>query len=156
MASLYGLTLKNITRYKGHEGEPLQQGNIYYEGKKIGFYSDGDWGRPSTIDFDNPEAEKAALAACKKYYTDYPQDRWSKDYEPDLEEFFPKVFQFIDWEKYYKKMLKKGYLVLGLYQKGIHEVRTAGRLEDAVREALKKADAENPKIFTGLEDFILS
>ena len=36
MAKIYGVELKNITNFKGHEGEPLIQGNIYFNKKKVG------------------------------------------------------------------------------------------------------------------------
>ena len=44
-----GYWLKNVKTHKGHEGEPLVQASVYKDGKRIGFYSDGDWGGPSDL-----------------------------------------------------------------------------------------------------------
>ena len=35
MASINGIELKGLKEFKGHEQEPLTQGNIYYKGKKL-------------------------------------------------------------------------------------------------------------------------
>ena len=47
MAEIFGVTIKNRKEFRGHEGEPCTQGNIYQNGKKIGYYSDsfmmGPW-----------------------------------------------------------------------------------------------------------------
>jgi hypothetical protein len=37
--------VKGLKNHKGHEGEDLCQCNLYRDGKKIAFFSDGDWGR---------------------------------------------------------------------------------------------------------------
>ena len=39
MATIYGFSLKGIKTFKGREGEGCQ-GDIYYDGKKVGWYSD--------------------------------------------------------------------------------------------------------------------
>ena len=39
MASINEIEIKSLKEFKGHEGEPLFQGNIYYKGKKLGFWS---------------------------------------------------------------------------------------------------------------------
>ena len=49
MAKIKGVELKKLVKFRGHEGEELYQGDIYLNGKKIGFYSDGDWGGPQSI-----------------------------------------------------------------------------------------------------------
>lgn len=42
MASINGLTIKGLKQFVGHEGETLFQGNLYLNGDKIGFWSQGD------------------------------------------------------------------------------------------------------------------
>jgi len=53
-------TVKKLTIFRGHEQEPLAQGDIYYKGKKVCFYSDGDWGGSAIIKWfaDAPFSEK--------------------------------------------------------------------------------------------------
>lgn len=41
-----GYWLKGVKEYKGHEGEPLFQGNVYLNNKKIGFFCHGRLGWP--------------------------------------------------------------------------------------------------------------
>lgn len=43
--------VKGCKTHKGHEGEPLTQCNIYRDGKKVAFYSDGDWGGPPRFEW---------------------------------------------------------------------------------------------------------
>ena len=38
MASINGITLKAVKRFRGHDGEPCYQGNVYIGTKKIGFW----------------------------------------------------------------------------------------------------------------------
>lgn len=53
MAKIKGIELKNIVNFKGHEGEDLIQGNVYYNGKKVGFYSQDSWGGIDNFNLDN-------------------------------------------------------------------------------------------------------
>ena len=46
MASINGITVKAIKEFRGHDGEPLAQGNLYLNNKKIGFWSQDSWGGP--------------------------------------------------------------------------------------------------------------
>ena len=38
MASIYGFTIKNIKTFRGREWDG-RQGDIYYNGKKVGWYN---------------------------------------------------------------------------------------------------------------------
>lgn len=48
----YGLQVKALKMYRGHEGEPLRQGNLYIDNKRVGMVSDGDWGGPMSLHVD--------------------------------------------------------------------------------------------------------
>jgi hypothetical protein len=63
MASINGLELKKVTHFKGHEGEPLMQGDVYYNGKKVGYYSDDSWGGPENLEI-TPEVEAMFKDFC--------------------------------------------------------------------------------------------
>lgn len=52
MAKINGFELKNIVNFRGHEGEDLIQGNVYYNDKKIGYYSQDAWGGMDIFDID--------------------------------------------------------------------------------------------------------
>lgn len=45
MAKIYGIELKNIKNFVGHEGLAFQA-NVYLNGKKVGFYSQDGWAVP--------------------------------------------------------------------------------------------------------------
>ena len=44
MAKIKDFEIKNIVQFKGHELESLEQGDVYYKGEKIGFFSEDMWG----------------------------------------------------------------------------------------------------------------
>ena len=50
MASIYGFTVKGVKYFQGRDWEGCQ-GDIHYNGKKVGFYNDLGDGAPATIDF---------------------------------------------------------------------------------------------------------
>lgn len=81
MARIYDVQLKGITQFKGHEGEPCFQGNIYYKNKKIGYFSDDFRGGFMDIDFDNSENRNLIKDIAKKFRND--------DYQYSL--YFPKT-----------------------------------------------------------------
>ena len=49
--------LKGLKQFKGHEGEPLMQSNIYFNGKKVGSWSDDSWGGEMRIIFENKDIQ---------------------------------------------------------------------------------------------------
>lgn len=59
---MYGLEAKGIKLHAGHEGESLRQANIYFNNKKVMFFSDGDWGGSPRYNFySDDEALKTAV-----------------------------------------------------------------------------------------------
>ena len=57
MASIKGIELKNIKTFRGVEYPVNYQGNIYYNGKKLGFWSQDSWGGPDSYDFNTDELD---------------------------------------------------------------------------------------------------
>lgn len=155
MAQIKGLTIKNITNFKGHEGEECSQGNIYLDSKKVGYYSDSFTMGDATIDFDSKELRERAEKICAEYYAENPQERWFTDTEPDLEELFQKLFELIDCEKNYKKNLKKGFSVLVTYKQNYSTVMLSTVSLPAAHKWLKEKGITGEKIFTSLNDFII-
>ena len=70
MAKIYDVQLKGITQFKGYEGEPCFQGNIYYKNKRIGYFSDDFYGGCMNIDFDNSENRNIVKDIAKKFRSD--------------------------------------------------------------------------------------
>jgi len=62
--------VKGLKTYRGHEGEPLSQATLTYQGKAIGFVGEGDWGGPATLTVDT-----AYEAIVNQYIKSQPQ--WS-------------------------------------------------------------------------------
>ena len=49
MFNINGFEVKAVNEFRGHDGQPLIQGNLYYNNKKVGFLSDDDRGGLNTI-----------------------------------------------------------------------------------------------------------
>lgn len=58
MASLNGVEIKNLKMFYGHEGEPLNQGTVYLNGRKLGFWSEDSYGGCNVFDFDTRSLDK--------------------------------------------------------------------------------------------------
>lgn len=67
-----GFTLKAVKAFKGHEGEPCFQGNIYLENKKVGWFSSSYTMGPMDIRFDEPEIEKRFVKTAVAFDKAYP------------------------------------------------------------------------------------
>ena len=80
-ASIRGLEIRNMRRFLGHEQEELYQGNIYYKGKKVGWYSDDAWGGCSIIDVQKAHREIIENIAKVYLAKKYPKEEflWSAD-----------------------------------------------------------------------------
>lgn len=97
MAKIKGFEIKNIVTYRGHEGEELRQGTIYYNGKKVGFYRDGDYGSGSDVDVPREIANLVKDYRLKDFTLITGIDAVMYD-----------LLDLIDDEKAYKKLVKKG------------------------------------------------
>ena len=117
MSSIKGLEIKGLTKFRGHEGEPLRQGNIYLKGKKVGFYSDGDWGGCATISYDSKEIEAEIQAITVQYFKENPPDYTFANTDDYL---LSAVIDLALDEKDFKSALKKGY-VLQLVADSVYE-----------------------------------
>lgn len=118
MANINGLTLKGITRFKGHEGEPLIQGNIYFNNKKVGYYSQDSWGGPDTINIYNKTDEEEINKIAERFFDKYPNGIIPEDQSFTLKDLYRdnyldglmgEFIVLIEAEKEYKAAIKKGY-----------------------------------------------
>ena len=92
-----GYWLKNIKTHKGHEGEPLIQASVYKNGKRVGFYSDGDWGGcPNLMEFSKSD---------EKDFTDFCKTVSDYKFEPESDVIY-QILAIIDHHKWIKRQSK--------------------------------------------------
>lgn len=164
MASINGLTVKKIVEFRGHEGEPLVQCDVYYKGKKVGFYSQGDWGSESIARVD---------AAVREQFKEY-----GTRFLTEEEEKYAYAFKGIEWaiedilvlhgqEKSFKKITKQGVygglvvVTTNIYAKSYAINYNMAKLSfDAIVEHLKSGTSElasipnkNFSVYKSIEDF---
>ena len=104
MASINGIEIKKLKTFRDHEGIPIAQGEIYYKGKNLGFWSQDAWGGCDNYGFDksvlNQEVEKYKMSnLCEEQFRELT----------DLDILLYDLLTIIESEKSYKRGVKKGY-----------------------------------------------
>lgn len=164
MAKIKGIELKNVKDFRGHEGEDLVQGDVYYKGKKVGFYSQDAWGG-----MDNFNLDYNLDKTLRKEITDITDsyiggvlfkkidDLYNEKYKVNFhyeqkgyEYLFMDLLQLLEHEKWYKKFSKKWnqntiYIV---YKDLFTTTICGGELKDAFK------NMTNFK-YTSLNDFVI-
>lgn len=123
MAKIKGIELKNVKEFRGHEGEELMQGDVYYKNKKVGFYSQDAHGGMDTFDiFYNVDRDirKEIMEIADNYIGGVLfkkiDDLYDKMYnytsnhtyeKKGYEYLFMDLLELYDHEKLYKKYSKK-------------------------------------------------
>jgi len=117
------LVVKNVTKFKSHDGSPLSQCDLYYNKKKVCFASDDAWGSEmrfddyAVIDWVNTEESKRGKRPTdfydmfKEKFTDLAQTTEYGDYPILLESFVSALIE----EKDIQKDSKKGVVVKNNY-----------------------------------------
>lgn len=105
MAMIEGVTLKAVKTWQGREGV-CNQGNIYIDHKKAGWYSENDSVLEPEIVFENQDMAFVFEERKKKFFDKYPQS-----YHEDVI-FFDQLLHLIVYEKQFKKAVKQGYKAL--------------------------------------------
>lgn len=125
MASINGITVKALKQFRGHEGEPLFQGNLYLGNKKIGFWSQDSHGGCDNIYLDAPYS-KAKLREKVKTLNQHHNRTFARTggsafiLEYDLELLFGDLMVMQADEKDYKKAVKNGFKGVLLITDGYH------------------------------------
>ncbi len=127
MASIKGIELKNVKEFLGHEEETLVQGNVYYKGKKVGYYSQDAWGGPDIfrLDYDLDSKTRKEIEDITNNYVggilfekldkltfgdnDFYMN-YAKNKQIGYEYLFMELLQLLEHEKLYKKYSKKWHL----------------------------------------------
>ena len=155
MASIFGFEIKGLKTFRGRDGEG-SQGNIYYNGKKVGWYNNQANGGVTDIDFDGGKEQYSKMMgllkeAMRKYYERYPLTEPYADLEPNEDIFIDDLVCFTQDEKEFKKYQKDGYIGMAKYQKigePYYEYTLLFKRGKAIEEFQKRADIENARIYT--------
>ena len=155
MASIFGFEIKGLKTFVGRDGMG-SQGNIYYNGKKVGWYNNQANGGATDIDFDGSKEQYSKMMgllkeAMRKYYERYPLTEPYADLEPNEDIFIDDLVCFTQDEKEFKKYQKDGYIGMAKYQKigdPYYEYTILFKREKAIEEFQKRADIENARIYT--------
>lgn len=125
MASINGITVKALKKFRGHEGETLYQGNVYLGNKKIGFWSQDSWGGPDTCYLDEPYRVRKLEAKVKELNNDKAEtfsredgSTYTLDYS--LDRMFGDLMVLKDDEDTFKSAIKNGYGGVLLVTDGYH------------------------------------
>lgn len=125
MASINGITVKGIKKFKGHEGEPLYQGNVYLGNKKIGFWSQDSWGGPDTCYLDEPYKVRKLEVKVKELNRDKEEtfsrgdgSTYTIDYSLDI--MFGDLMELKNDEDTFKSAIKNGFGGILLVTDGYH------------------------------------
>ena len=123
MASVKGFEVKAVKGFRGSEGEPLQQANLYYKNKKVGFLSDDADGGLPVIQVDEDYGEKWAGAIA--YFRENLYDNKAVASE---EELFYFLLTIKEWEQIMKKQLLNGFEFIVILEEieATHGYRTGG------------------------------
>jgi len=123
MSKINGFELKGIKNFRGHEEEELIQGNVYYKGKKIGYYSQDAWGGMDIFNIDynlNKDLRKEIEDLSNNYIGGvlfkelddlydkmyHLEDKWHYE-KKGYEYLFSDLLQLNEHERLYKKYTKK-------------------------------------------------
>lgn len=155
MATIYGFSIKKLNTFMGREGEG-SQGDIYYNGKKVGWYSNNADGGMADIKFDGSweqrrDMERLLKEATVKYYARFPLTGEFAVLEPDEELFMENLVGFTLDEKEFKKYQKEGYIGMAVFQKRgdpYREYVHLFRREEAMNLFQGRMDIESARIYT--------
>lgn len=126
MASINGISVKSVQKFLGHEGEPLFQGNLYLNGKKIGFWSQDSHGGPDNFMLDEGWKQEKLLDDVVKAMNSEKAFQGGTDENPfvmeyGLEFLMADLLVLVNDEKEYKKAVKNGYTGIMVATDGYHE-----------------------------------
>lgn len=156
MASIKGISFKNLKKFKDHENIDIYQGNICFNGIKKGFWSQDSWGGPDRFDFDTKELDEVA----KEFY--------GPDSIYGLDCLLYEILVLEDYEKQYKKAVNAGYASIVIMTDGYKEsyikvpqytdkdviLKRCDKYIKDFEKASKYKDKIKTLVFTDLKDFV--
>lgn len=181
MAKIYGVELKAVKRFVGHEGY-CYQGNVYKDGKKVGFWSQDSRGGCDEYEFDTSILNDVINKMKKSLYYQRrfiePEHRKTNIPIEQLYEFLDEdtlmndLLNLREDESIYKKNAKQGYPITVIITDGYHIYMVAfseKASEDYIAEEIKKIKAAEikkgtffknahieTKVYRSFDDFVIS
>ncbi len=153
--SIKGFELRNIVCFKGHEEEDLQQGDIYYKGKRIGWYSQDAWSGEDIIHLDNGYVE-----FTEKTAKEYLKTRFKEEFLQKMDTFFLEILELNNNFKFFLAEKKKGMEFIAIVSNEIggwcSERVYAFRNKKALEDLLEKDKLVLVKKFSTEEDFVIA
>lgn len=158
MASINGVSLKKAKTFSGRHGVPLAQADVYYNGTKL-----GAWSQDYSGGEDEYEFLVSLLDDVLKKYRQAIGNRFAS-----LGLLLEELFNLTDTEKVFKKAVKDGFpsmVVISMpWEDRITKCRTDDKdvvlylVKDQIEAA--KAEVSSPddvtvKIYTSLDDFTI-
>ena len=151
MASINGVSIKGLKTFRGHEGEICSQGNVYLDGKKLGFWSENSWSGAGDYEFD----EKLLKERC-----DMMAEGMKDGRVPIKEIMCADILLYhltilMDYEKDFKKAVKRGTKAV-VFTTNKHLISMYEFAYDDTDENLIKACSElypYTSVFRTLDDF---
>lgn len=156
MASIKGIELKGVRTFRGMEYPINYQGNVYFHGKKLGFWSQDGNGGSDHYEFNTDELDKVA----KEYY--------GEDSIYDLDCLLVEVLNLLEYEKEYKKAIKEHFSAFIVISDGYEETALKVPKDKDKEVILKRCDSYIKKfeqrsrykedikiaVYTDLADFV--
>ena len=138
MASIYGFTLKNRKTFQGLDWQG-NQGNLYYNGKKVAWYNDsGNGGSCDIVYYDNSYAP-ILKETINRYFKERPIITEYGELDGDEDLFMAELLQLMDDEKEYKKAIKKGYSCLVTHTTQKYAYEKISKIKRTIRAVLATA-----------------
>ena len=116
MAKINGVEIKNLKSFLDHEECLCYQGNVYLNGKKLGFWSQDSWGGPDIFSFDDALLDDA----CNSFYEGTPESHPSRFVFKEKDVFMSKVVDIKEIEKTCRKLFKGGCPAVYYVTDGFH------------------------------------
>ena len=138
MASVNGVSIKSLKNFKGHEGEPCSQGNVYYQGKKLGFWSQSAHGGEDMFEGFGETIEDIAKEVAKTLPETY---KYKEYFAADT--LMNMVLDAMELEKEYKKYIKMGAKTLLAATDGYSRAQSGFRREFASEEEALEAHTKD-------------
>lgn len=180
MATINGIMIKSLKQFRGHEQEVLFQGNLYLNGKKLGFWSQDSHCGPDSFQLEGGLKQVRVLDDLIKGM--YPEKAVNMGSEENpviikygLEYLLVDLIALMGDEKKFKGAMKDGYAGILVATDGYHEavwqlpagytlqsndallMKMDAALKNTMREFFPedKYHKHSVKIYRSLDDFVV-
>ena len=157
MASIYGVSVKNVKCQADHEGCAMYSADVWYKGKKLGHWGQDYWCGSCFSEFDKHLLDEAVEKYRKSSLV---EDRYRDII--DMNCLIKKVIGLKEDEKDYKKGLKEHYDAFvvqehgfrqgfWIWNNGLEKIKNSSLYKDLE----KKSRGSRILIYTSLDDFVI-